>query len=125
MASVPTTPPRMNRSFFRFWFPWIVICLAAAAIAVIAMSPLTEEWAPVNRVVASTFAGILAGVFLLFWFLFFSGVRWSVRLLVLFALAATGFAFAKQVRQVKFTGDMVPVVRFWWDPDPDELVEDR
>src|SRR5207244_11982393 len=24
-----------------------------------------------------------------------------------------------------FTVDMVPVVRSWWDPNPDELVEDR
>src|SRR5947209_12874326 len=115
--------PTKRRTFFRFWLPWLVVGLAVLGVLALGWSPLTEEWAPANRFVGSVFIGLLAALLISLWFLFLSNVRWSLRLTVLLVVIAVGFAFSRQITNVKFTGNMVPIVRFWWDPEPDDVLE--
>ena len=60
----------------------------------------------VDRVVATWFIVQISALLLVLWFLFFSGLRWWLRVLVLLGVAG---AVGASVREVKFTGDMVPV----------------
>ena len=50
------------------------------------------------------------------------GVAGLVALTALVVIAV-GFAFSRQITNVKFTGNMVPIVRFWWDPEPNDVLE--
>jgi outer membrane protein assembly factor BamB len=123
MSTVPAAPTSKPRPFFRFWFPWIVLALAGLAVIAIGWSPVTEEWAPANRNVGSVMACVVAGLVLTLWLLFLSGVRWSLRLGVLAIVVAAGFIFSLQIRQLKFTGNMVPIIRFRSEPEPEDLLE--
>jgi outer membrane protein assembly factor BamB len=112
-----------RRTFFRFWLPWLIILLAALGVGAAGFSPVTEEWAPVNRFMTCVFIVMLAALLIALWFLLFSSVRGSLRITALLVIAALGFAFSRQITNVKFTGNMVPIVRFWWDPEPDDVLE--
>jgi outer membrane protein assembly factor BamB len=123
MPSMQTPAPSKRRTFFRSWLPWLIILLAALGVGAAGFSPVTEEWAPVNRYMTCVFIVLLAALLIALWFLFFSGVRGSLRITTLLVVAALGFAFFRQITNVKFTGNMVPIVRFWWDPEPDDVLE--
>src|SRR5260370_6818055 len=69
------------------------------------------------------FIVLLAAILIALWFLLFSSVRGSPRVTALLVIAALGFAFSRQITNVKFTGNMVPIARFWWDPEPDDVLE--
>jgi outer membrane protein assembly factor BamB len=115
--------PSKRRTFFRFWLPWLIILLAALGVGAAGFSPVTEEWAPVNRFMTCVFVVLLAALLVALWFLLFASVRGSLRITALLVIAALGFAFSRQITNVKFTGNMVPIVRFWWDPEPDDVLE--
>jgi len=123
MSFMQTPAKAKRRTFFRFWLPWLIILLAAIGVGAAGFSPATEEWPPVNRYMTCVFIVLLAALLIALWFLLFSSVRGSVRITTLLVVAALGFAFFRQITNVKFTGNMVPIVRFWWDPEPDDLLE--
>jgi outer membrane protein assembly factor BamB len=93
--------PPIQRSFLRFWFPWVV--LGAAAIATEALwmhrSLLRER-----RILGFWVIGLAAAGLLALWLLAFSGLRWWIRLgLFLTALAACDIA----LRQLHLHDDLL------------------
>src|SRR5947209_11679714 len=119
MASPPVAAPPRRRSFFRRWFPCIVLALAALGVAAAWVWP-SEELDRGTRVVSTGAAITLAALLLAVWLVFFSGLRWLVSLGCLLAAA---LAVLVGVRDVTFTGDMVPVVAFRWSPTQDDVLE--
>src|SRR5438128_9612544 len=108
-TATATLPAR--RTFFRFWLP--VCIIAAAALALIAL------WAwPADalergvRGISSVMVSILSLLLLSAWLLFFSPLRWwrALGLIVLGVLVFVG-----AVREVKLTGDWVPLFVYRWD----------
>src|SRR5438093_962943 len=117
MPAVETTTFRARRTFFRFWFPWVILGVAAVAMACIWLWP-SPSLELLQRVNSTSFTLMLTFLFLAAWLLFFSGLRWALRFGILLSILVAVWA---AVRDVKFTGDMVPVVRFRWDPTRDAI----
>jgi outer membrane protein assembly factor BamB len=98
--------------------PLILVALYAAALAAIWNWP-DPDWPRVYRVVTTGFATILALLLLTLWFVAFSGVRWWLRLgAVAAGIAALVFLPRALIRDMHFSGDMVPVVHFRWERPP-------
>jgi outer membrane protein assembly factor BamB len=108
------------RRFFRVWFPFVVIGLAALSIAVAWNLPFQNMTRMVLTITVWS-AAWLAVLLLSVWLVFFSGLRWYKGLALLALLAVAAFAL---VSEVKFDGDMIPArVRFRWQLTPDDLAE--
>src|SRR5258707_832155 len=106
MASLtpPASPPR-KRSFFRSWLPWIIVSLSGMGIGVLwSVPPPHVEGA--ERVTGTIGIGLLTLLLLGFWLLFFSGLRWWMRLgiPVLVIAGLIGF-LGGAVKRVSFSGD--------------------
>ncbi len=114
--SVTDAPPRRPPTFLRFWLPFLIV--GAWALGVVAIWAWPDpDWAKVYRVV-STFSSVVF-LFLLLgvWFVLFSGVRlWLRVVVVLGGVAALVFLPGALIREVHFSGSMVPLVHFRWEP---------
>src|SRR5216684_2220918 len=119
MSSTEMASPSKTRTFFRFWFPWFVLSLAALAIVLFWTWP-AEDWERLKRVNGTEMTVMLSFLLLLFWFLVFSGLRWRVRLGGTLALV---LAVLGSVKGVRFTGDMEPIFQFRWERTHDEILE--
>lgn len=108
-----------KRVSLRRWFPVLVLALALLAIAVLWAWP-SPEYERMYRVAGTMISVEIAALLLLLWFVGFSGYSWLVRLGTIAALVLGALAF---VREVQFTGDMVPIVHFRWNPSRDEVLE--
>jgi hypothetical protein len=118
MAVETVPPPPRRSSFFRVWLPVILLVLYAAALVAVWSWP-DPEWPRVYRVVSTGFATVLLVLLLALWFVAFSGVRWWVRLGVVAAgIAALVFLPRALIRDMHYSGDMVPVVHFRWERPP-------
>src|SRR5262245_51625040 len=63
--------------------------------------------------------GMLAALLLLVWFVFVSGFRWRTRLAGLALLLLAGGATAACVREVEVDGNMMPILVWRWDGEPE------
>src|SRR5438093_11900749 len=115
MTTATATPPA-PRTFFRFWLP--VCIVAGAALALVAL------WAwPADalergvRGISSVMVSVLSLLLLSAWLLFFSPLRWwrGLAIIVVGVLVLVG-----AVREVKLTGDWVPLFVFRWDGSPQQ-----
>jgi outer membrane protein assembly factor BamB len=105
------------RTFFRVWFPLIVIVLAAGSIAVAWNLPY-ENMTRMILTLTVWVAGMLSVLLLSVWLVFLSGLRWYVGLA---SIVLIGLVFYALVREVKYDGDMVPArVYLRWQPTPDD-----
>jgi outer membrane protein assembly factor BamB len=108
------------RRFFRVWFPFVVIGLAALSIAVAWNLPYQNM---TRMLLTLTFwiAAWLTILLLSVWLVFLSGMRWFKGVGVLALIIA---AYVAVVGDVEFDGDMVPVRVHWrWQASPDDLAE--
>jgi len=119
MASAEIGTPQKRRSFLRFWLPLSILVLGSAGVATIAQWP-APELEGANRVSSTLAATTLVLFLLIVWFLFLSGLRWSIRIVSLLVAFA---AVAGSIRGVSFDGDMRPTFRFRWSPSQDERLE--
>lgn len=106
----------------RVRFPLAVLVLAAVALgAVWSINPdvLERGW----QMMVSYLIGLATLAVVLAWFLFFSGIPARVRIVSFLLLALVCGGAVASVRQVDFTGDMVPVFSFKWQPPPEEVLE--
>jgi outer membrane protein assembly factor BamB len=103
------SPPR--RAWLRVWFPVVVLGGAVFAVAGIWAWP-AEDVERAARTLPTVAVGLLSVCLLALWLVCFSALRgWrAVCLLLLAALAATG-----AVRDIKLTGDWIPLFIFRWD----------
>jgi outer membrane protein assembly factor BamB len=95
------------------------LILAAAVLAVLWNWP-AEDWERMYRVTATWLTCLLTFILLGIWLLFLSGLSWLWRLGILLLVPLAALA---AVREVKFTGDMEPVIDYRWSPPQDDLVE--
>jgi outer membrane protein assembly factor BamB len=104
------------RGFLRWGIPVVVAIVWAASVSVFWLRPADRH----ARVMGVMSSSLLAGLVLLGWWLLFSGVAWKLRLAV---PACAVLFFMVAIRDVQFTGDMVPIVSFRWNKTPDEALE--
>lgn len=102
--------PQRRRGRWRWLVPLVVVCVWAAAVAVLAAPSSDPEAGSAGLVI--TLATLLIALFLLFWLVFLSGLRWRTRLLVLVALAVAWWGAAQVIEYRGLTGDAVPI--FAW-----------
>jgi outer membrane protein assembly factor BamB len=115
LMSVPelVAPPR-KRVLLHVWFPTLILISGSAALAVIQFGPF-PEWEQANRNVSTMFTAVITSALLLLWFIFCSGVRWILRLAVVLIVALAVGGTLASVRDVRFTGDMFPILQFRWE----------
>lgn len=119
MSSSYDDAPR-RRTFFRFWFPWVVVLAAAGVVAIAATWP-GESWERGGRVGAVIMTAAASFLLITLWLFIVSRRHWWMFIFILVGMAALGFTI---VRDIKKDGDIVPVsVRFIWEPTHDELLE--
>lgn len=112
MAS--TAPATSARRFLRYWLPGFVV--AGAVLGLISLWAWPAESLERGlRGIGSVMISLLALLLLSAWLLLLSPLRWwqAVGILALAALAFVG-----AVREVKLTGDWVPLFVFRWDTLP-------
>lgn len=119
MQQLTESPPTRRRSFWRDWFPLAVLGVAAPLLAYLWLWPAGDR-DPAVRSIGTILVALFASVLVAIWLLFFSRVRgWRAALVIVVLLAFAGGA----VREVKLTGDWVPMPIFRWDPAPATAVE--
>jgi outer membrane protein assembly factor BamB len=124
MSTETLPPPPRKASFLRVGLPLVLLALYAAALAAVWNWP-DPEWARVYRVVTTGFATVLLVLLLALWFVAFSGVAWWLRLATVAAgIVALVFLPGALIRDMHFSGDMVPVVHFRWERPPSPLLAD-
>jgi outer membrane protein assembly factor BamB len=111
--------PTRRRTVRRVWFPVAVLVVLGVAFAAVWLWP-AEEFSRFFRVISSYAIVSLTLFLLLLWWLGLSGVRWSSRVALPIVIAILVLA---TVRKVDFSGDMVPLVRFRWQPVPGAVLE--
>lgn len=117
-ATEVVSPPR-TRPFFRYWFPRGIVTVAILAWLGIWLWP-GDDVPRVYRVNLTVMTGMLGTLLGAVWLLFFSGLRWWLRPLILLAVAG---AMVGSIREVSFDGDLVPIVQYRWSPRHDEILE--
>jgi outer membrane protein assembly factor BamB len=105
----------------RLWMPLLVLVGVPLAGAAVWYWP--SDWDHGHRTISVQFLALLSVLLLGFWLLFLS--RWPrwVRLTPVALLIAGVAVLAATLRDVHFTGDMLPVFTFRWEPTADELLE--
>jgi outer membrane protein assembly factor BamB len=111
-SSDPQRPPRRKA---RFWPALAIVALTALAIAVLWSVP---EMQYQQRNIRTAVTLMISGSLLLIWFLFFSRLRWTVRLIGL-AVAAVAVVAARSSFRIRgVSGDLVPIVELRWKSGP-------
>jgi outer membrane protein assembly factor BamB len=118
--SVPAdAKPIKKRTFRRIWLPCLVVCLAGASFAAIWLWP-SEAFERPYRGISSVIVIQATILLLAIWLLFFSGLRWYLRVGILLAAGLAGYvAFLN----VHFDGDVVPFFTFRPRSAHDALLE--
>jgi outer membrane protein assembly factor BamB len=123
-VSEVAAPPK-KRSFLRIWLPLLILVAGSTTVAVMRFGPF-PEWEAANRNVSVMFTVLITSALFLFWFVLFSGLRWVLRLAVVLVIAALAGGAVASVRNVAFTGDMLPIPEYRWQrPAQDVLRESR
>ncbi len=124
MSTLNSENAPKSRSGWRYLLPLVAILIGVGGTALSWLFP-SDQLDRAFRVLGTVVAGGLGTIGLLVWYFFLAGLNWQIRLgtLVLLAVAAGGFAAL--VRDVKFTGDMIPIFIFVWQPSPDDLLEEQ
>lgn len=109
-----------RRSFFRFWFPWVVLVVAAGVVTFAWTWP-GEGWERAGRVATTIMTGAATFLVITLWLFILSRRHWWMFIFIVAGLAAAGFIVVKDIKK---DGDIVPFsVRFVWEPTHDELLE--
>lgn len=109
-----------GRSFFRFWFPWVAL-VVAAGIVTFAWTWPGEGWERAGRVATTIMTGAATFLVITLWLFILSRRHWWMFIFIVAGLAAATFIVVKDIKK---DGDIVPFsVRFVWEPTHDELLE--
>lgn len=111
-------PPRKRAGRF----PLIVLGVTTILVTILWLLPQDSALRGL-AVTGTVLLGLLAGLLVGVWFVFFSGFGWRLRVATVLALAVAGVAFAGSLRTVEFTGDMVPEFVFRWQPERAVMLE--
>jgi outer membrane protein assembly factor BamB len=113
------TAPRASH---RLWLPLLVLIAASLAGAAVLYWPSEGDRA--NRNVTLLAVALASVLVLALWMLFLSRFPLAVRLATVGLVVGGGALFlAVGVREVHFSGDMVPVFTFRWESSHDDILE--
>ena len=104
-------PPAAPRRPIRWW-PVLIILLLAMSAAIWVRSSYGRSRQDQNIAIANIV--VISFLLLLLWCLFFSRLRWKVRLGVLGAVVAAGLLMPVAFRIHGVTGDLVPILEWRW-----------
>lgn len=125
MSSIETPTPPLQGFRLRLW-PLLLIFALASLSTVAVWSWPAPEWEFVGRVVCTYLIVMLTLLATAAWYVCLSGVRWWFGLLTLpLAVALMGGLGWAFIREVRFSGDMVPTFYFVWDELPWARLRDR
>ena len=99
---------------------WLVFVAIGQAIVWGVMDPVMGQ--SVQNLVTVAM-GLVTALVIVLWLLCFSPFRWRVALPLSGAVLVPLGALLGSVRQVDFTGDMQPVLRFRWEPTQEERLQ--
>ncbi len=108
----------------RPWLPLLVLIIAPLAGAAVWYWP--SDWGHGSRFLTLLALAAGAALVLAFWLLFLAhGPRWLRVGIVALALLGGAAFLTAGVREVHFSGDMVPVFTFRWEKTHDDLLEEH
>jgi outer membrane protein assembly factor BamB len=122
MATESSAPEAATRKRMRARFPWIVIALVAAALAVIWLLP-ADSFDRGMQMSLTFVTAVVAALLLNGWWILSSRVTWRTRLVGEAAVILALVAFVLSIRGVEFTGDMTPIMHWRWEPSHDAVLE--
>jgi outer membrane protein assembly factor BamB len=123
MSTQTQSPAGVNaRPAWRRWFPWAICAFAGLTIAGLWLWP-DQDWEDVWRVLGTQLAILITGLLLLAWLLVWSGIPWATKRKVLLALVVAGLALGSMIADIKFTGNMRPIIVWRWTPTNSSIVE--
>ena len=120
MSASPAPAAPRKRSFLRVWLPVLILLLGVTVVG-LALGLPQAEWEMLPRPALALMTVTLVMLLMLLWWVFFSGVKASVRVPVLLLVAAAGAAGFFLVKEIKFTGDIVPHFVWLWTPSHDDV----
>jgi outer membrane protein assembly factor BamB len=108
----------------RIWLPWLILGLGFAGIALFWLWP-SETFEQVYRVIGTYVLAFLTLLLLVVWMVLFSPFDWRIRWLTLaFVVGAVGACIATlKLEELRFSGDLWPIVPFRFSLSVDDLVE--
>lgn len=101
------------------WVPFLVLLLGGACITLAWAIP-GDDLDRGHRVVGTQIAILITGILLFGWLIFLSGLSWTLRVLIPVVLIGSSLAV---VREIRFTGDMVPIFVLRWSPVHDDVLD--
>jgi outer membrane protein assembly factor BamB len=106
-------PPRSSNaaSRVRWWPLLLILALAALALLGVWLAGRTNHQ---ERNIRTAVVGLVTGLLVVLWGLFFSRLRWRVKLAMIGALAGVIGALAGALRIQGVTGDLVPIFEWRW-----------
>jgi outer membrane protein assembly factor BamB len=104
----------------RWWMPAAVLLLAAGLVAFVCTGDSDRGWRNFMVFAVALLTGALLGV----WYVFFTGLRWRTRLVLMAGAAAALTAWWLCVRVDQVNGDMRPRLSWSWSPPPDAALPD-
>src|SRR6266852_1835027 len=110
MSDTPD-PKAVPRRSVRYW-PVLTILLLAMGAAFWVRSSYGRQRQDQNIAIANVV--VISFLLLLLWCLFFSRLKWKIRLGVLGAVVAVGFLMPVAFRIHGVTGDLVPILEWRW-----------
>lgn len=110
---------RELRKRARWWLLAVVAALTAFAVLFIWVSEASHRQ---ERVMQTALAVFVSFTLTLIWLLFFSRLRWKIRLISFAAIVLVLFGATKLFRFKGFSGDLVPSWEWRWKKSPSETV---
>ncbi|MCP4662886.1 MAG: PQQ-binding-like beta-propeller repeat protein [bacterium] len=124
-SEVEKSPKKKRRVRKKRWVPpvwvWVLLAVYFGVVLWLQLADPTGDHSMSNGF--SILVGLLAVVTLIFWFLFFSGHRWWIRLIPLLAAVAFVFVFNALFRLDHVSGALMPRFALRSAPKPDRLLE--
>jgi outer membrane protein assembly factor BamB len=107
-----------RKSFLRFWFPWLLLAFSGLAILGMRIWP-DPQFDQASRNFGIQGLALFTPLVLFIWGLVYSPYRrW-----ILLGGVVLAVGIGACVRDYGFSGDMGLLLRFRWEPDPNDLVE--
>lgn len=117
--SSPAEPVRPSR---RWWVPALLLVAAASGIGYLWFAPEDALDRP-SRVSLTMMASLATLILIWIWILLLANLALAGRLTAFFIAIACVVASIAAIRRIEFTGDMMPIAEFRWQPTQADIVE--
>jgi outer membrane protein assembly factor BamB len=122
MANRLESTARSTSGLRRTWLPGFTLAITLLLISLIRRGSGGEADDPAMTALGQIVLGMLAGLVVLSWFMFLSGLPIRAKMAGLGIVALVCAGFWSSVRKIELTGDFLPVFEFRWSPDSQALL---